>query len=124
MKNQRLKNDILLVLTLLVVAGAIWLITTLTRAPGAYAEVTVNGETVMTLPLDKDADVVVGDGERSNRLIIESGKAYVTEASCPDHLCIKQGEAYRDGETIICLPNKFVVTIVGGEQSGIDAVSR
>ena len=124
MNRKKLKNDILLIAVLLVVAAAVWLAVTLTRTDGAYARVEVDGEIVMTLPLDKDADVVIGEGERTNRLIIKDGAAYVTDASCPDHLCVKQGEARFSGETIVCLPNKFVVTIVGGEDGEIDMVIR
>ena len=122
--KKKLKNDILLIAALLVVATAVWLAVTLTRTDGAYARVGADGEIVMTLPLDKDADVVIGEGERTNRLIIKDGAAYVTDASCPDHLCVRQGRASKSGETIVCLPNKFVVTIIGGEDGEIDMVLR
>ena len=124
MKKKSIKNDIILIATLLVAAGLIWAVITLTRTPGAYVEVTINGESVSRLPLSEDTEAVFGEGKHTNKLVIKSGRASVIEASCPDHLCIKQGEASRDGETIVCLPNKFVVTIIGGEKSNTDFISK
>ena len=116
------KNDILLLLAVLVLAGGFWLARALTRQEGAVAEVTVDGEVVMTLPLSRDTAVVLGNG--TNTLVIESGTARVTEASCPDHVCMDRGTICYDGETIVCLPNKVVITVIGGAPSGLDGVSQ
>lgn len=118
------KNDILLILAVLVLAGGFWLFRTVTREEGARAEVTVDGELLMTLPLSEDTSVVLGEGAHTNTLVIENGTACVSAASCPDHVCMDRGAVRYDGETIVCLPNKLVVTIVGGERSGLDAVAR
>ena len=124
MKKNRIRNDIIIILVLLLAAGCVWLCVKAASAPGAYAEVTINGDSVAQLPLSEDAEIVFGDGEHTNRLVISGGRASVTEASCPDHLCVKQGEASRDGETIVCLPNRFVVTVVGGEKGNADFISK
>ncbi len=56
----------------------------------------------------------------TNMLVIEDGEAFMTEADCPDKLCINQGKIGSKGGSIICLPNKVVVETKGGA----DAVSR
>ena len=33
----------------------------------------------------------------------------MTEADCPDHLCMKQKAVDSTGGTIVCLPNKVVI---------------
>ena len=33
----------------------------------------------------------------------------MTEATCPDHLCMKQHAIDSKGGTIVCLPNKVVI---------------
>ena len=55
--------------------------------------------------------------------MIRDGKADVTEADCPDKLCVLQGKISRSGQTIICLPNKTMVTIKGGK-SEYDGVAQ
>lgn len=117
------KNDVFLIAAVLVIAGAVWLYTFLTRTPGGEAVVSIDGREVMRLPLDEDSVTELGEGEHTNLLVISGGAASVTEASCPDHLCVRQGEARYNGETIVCLPNKLVVAITGGGGPVVDAVA-
>ena len=64
--------------------------------------------------------------QSADYLTIKSGKAYMSEAGCPDKVCVSQGEISRTGESIICLPNRIVVTIEGNNKSedDIDAYVR
>ena len=71
---------------------------------GGRAVVSIAGEDVMTLPLDRDAQVVLGEGDHTNTLVIRDGAAAVTQASCPDQVCVRQGRIQYQGETIVCLP--------------------
>lgn len=121
---KRHRNDILLIAALLALSAGLWAYSLATRQAGGYAVVTIDGETVMELPLNADTSVVLGRGEHSNTLVIEDGRAYISQATCPDHICIRQGRISYDGQTIVCLPNKLVVTIRGGESPGTDAVSQ
>ena len=118
------RNDILLIAALLAVSVGIWVYSLVTRQEGGYALVSIDGETVLELPLNIDACVVLGDGAHTNTLVIENGRAHISQASCPDHICIRQGEICYDGQTIVCLPNKLVITIRGGTATDIDAVSQ
>lgn len=118
------KNDILLILLVLAVAAALLVYRAASRENGSSVEVTVDGALLMTLPLDKDASVVIGEGDHTNTLVIRDGEASVTAASCPDHVCVKRGAIRYDGETLVCLPNRMVVTVVNGEDSGMDIISQ
>ncbi len=115
------KWDIVLVLVLLIVAGAAFGIREVFTTPGAEAVVTMNGEEIMRLPLDEDCEVLLGEGDHTNLLVIKDGKAAVTEATCPDKVCVHTGKIYESGQTIVCLPHRLVVSIEGGE-SETDAV--
>lgn len=117
------KNDILLVLALLILGGGLWLYTTVTRETGAEVVVSVDGTELCRLPLSEDAEFLIGGGEQQNLLVISGGEAHIAEASCPDHVCVKSGGVSFSGQTIVCLPNKVVVSIAGGADSGIDGVS-
>ena len=118
LRNHR--NDALLIAALLVLGGAVALYLNLTREAGGLAVVQVDGEVLMELPLDKDARIVLGTGEHTNTLVIVDGTAQVVEAGCPDQVCVRQGVVRYEGESIVCLPHKLVVTIQGGESNGVD----
>ena len=113
----------MLIAVVLLAAAVLGIYTLATRSEGGAAVVTIDGEEVMRLPLDEDAQIVLGEGGHTNTLVIENGKVRMTQASCPDHVCIKQGEICYDGEMIVCLPNMTVVTVEGGEGRGVDAVA-
>ena len=55
---------------------------------------------------------------------IKDGYVTMTEADCPDHLCMKQKRISKTGGTIVCLPNRVVLEIVSRESSeGPDVVA-
>lgn len=82
--------------------------------PAVYAEVSVDGKVVETLDLNVDQELTIeGYNGGTNHLIIKNKEAYVTEASCPDKVCIHQGKIHNSTEMIVCLPNRFSVRIVG-----------
>ena len=58
----------------------------------------------------------------TNTLVIENGMAYVTDADCPDQVCIRMGKISKTGENIVCLPHKLVIQVEGdvGQESEYD----
>lgn len=56
-----------------------------------------------------------------NKLEIDCGKIRMLDASCEDKIDVKMGTIEKVNETIICLPNRVLVTIQG--QSEVDMVS-
>ena len=56
-------------------------------------------------------------------ITVQDGQVFVSGASCPDKLCMAQGHKSHGGETIVCLPNKLVVSVVGGDGGQTDAVA-
>ena len=58
-----------------------------------------------------------------NLIVIADGVCRVTQADCPDGICVLHGGIRRPGEAIICLPHHLVVEITGGENGQIDAVT-
>ncbi len=75
---------------------------------GAVAVVTVDGEERYRCSLFMEKEIVIEDG---NTLVIKDGMADMIFADCPDQICVKHEPISNVGETIICLPNKVVVTI-------------
>ena len=50
--------------------------------------------------------------------VCKDGKIAVTEASCPDHYCMKRGFC-NSGTEIVCLPNRLVIQFLDAQE--IDA---
>ena len=44
-----------------------------------------------------------------NTISVEQGRICITEASCPDHVCINTGWISDGAIPIVCLPNKLVI---------------
>ena len=114
------RNDLILILLPLLAAGLLFLLLR-PGGGGQYVLVTVDGQEVGCYPLGEDRTVTIGE-EDYNILEIRDGAAAVTDANCGDHTCVRTGEIRRAGETIICLPHRLVVKIIGGGET-VDAVS-
>lgn len=123
----RLKRDIILVLVMLAVAMmALLIINYGVKKKGTYAVVKVDGQELYKLELDKDTIVdVAGYQGGLNRIEVKAGKVSMTEADCPDELCVKTGKISRTGETIVCLPHRVVIEIKSTQGGNtIDSVVR
>lgn len=92
---------------------------------GQYVQVEIDGKIVDTIKLDEDFEKEYKNGEDSNKLEIKDGKATMISANCPDGICVNHKPIYRNGESIICLPHKMVVTVTGDSPTDdeIDAVA-
>lgn len=125
MEKKKIKRDIMLIATLIIVCAAAFLIiNSVVKKDGITAVVKVDGNIVYMLPLDKNASVTVeGYQGGSNTVVIENGTVYMKDADCPDKLCEKTGKISKNGETIVCLPHRVVVEIQGGE-GNVDSLVR
>ena len=53
---------------------------------------------------------------------IKNNKVRVIENTCPNKICIAQGEISREGAVIVCIPNKLLVEIKS-ERTAYDSLS-
>ena len=121
MEKSKLRYDLILIAVCLFVSLALFIVITLTKKPGEAVVVTVAGEEYATYPLNEEREVVIETENGRNVLTIKDGYADITEATCPDGLCERQRKINKSGETLVCLPNKVTVTVIGGE-NGVDFV--
>ena len=118
------KSDILLVIIVLSIAICIlFFLHYFYYKEGTEVLVTVDGVEYGSYSLQKNETIQIND---CNVLKIDNGKADMISADCPDKLCVKQKPISRVGESIICLPNKVVVSILGDSKcevhSNIDVI--
>lgn len=111
-KKLRIRNDLILAAVLVCAALSVWTVLSLTRSKGEYAVVQMDGRTIVSYPLNEDAEVELRteDGH-VNMLVISNGCADVIDADCPDRLCVKQKPISKIGQTIVCLPHKLIICI-------------
>ncbi len=118
--KKKWRRDLLLIAALLLLAGALLLWQRHSRSEGRQAVVYVNGERIGAYPLSKDVRIRLGDGESYNVLVIENGAADMTDASCPDRICVNMHPIRYVGETITCLPHKTMIRIEGEGEAEVD----
>lgn len=121
------RNDMVLIALLLAVTLGLFVFQAFQGEKGSRVIIRQDGQILYELSLlenrtGKDALRLESDGGY-NLLVIEDGKAYILEADCPDKLCVKQRAVSRQGESLICLPHRLVITVESEEESGIDAVT-
>lgn len=109
--NRKIKNDIIFISAIISLCIFVGLAFYFFRADGDSVTVSVDGELYGEFALGEDRTVqIVSDGGY-NVLVIEGGYAYVESASCPDGICAAHKPISREGESIVCLPNKVVITV-------------
>lgn len=114
------KNDIKLVVILGIIIVGIFIFINVTKEDGSMAEVYYEDEKVLTIDLNIDSEYTV-DGELGNVVLeVKDKKIRVKEENSPLNICSKEGFIGDSSRTLICLPNKIIVKIVG--ESEIDGV--
>ena len=122
---KRVRNDCILILIIILLAGGFWLIQYLNAVQKeAVLQIYQNGELIGEYELSQTQTIpVTGIDDSYNLVLIEDGMLRVTDADCPDQLCMKQRSISRNGESIICLPHKLVLQIHAKEEGPLDAVT-
>lgn len=118
------RNDKILIVVLLVIALSFsFLYQYFVKEEGSRAVITVDGKEYMTLSLQENTEIMIeGTNGGTNHLLVKNGTVEMVEATCPDLVCVHQRAICYNGESIICLPNKVIIEIVGGEENEVDAV--
>ena len=124
-ESKRLRrNDIIFIAALLAVIAIAGACLYLFRGEGNTVSVSVDGKVIASYPLNVDrVEDIHTDHDGLNRLVIQDGKAWVETASCPDGICAAHKPIHREGESIVCLPNKVVITVgTTNSDDGLDVV--
>ena len=115
------KRDAVIIAVFLLVA-VIGLVAVKAFAPSgniSYADIYVDDKLYEAVPLDKDAVITVDQGDgKVNYVEVKNGAIFMADSTCPDHLCVTQGEMSPENyekrpmlNWIICLPNRVTVEL-------------
>lgn len=121
------KVKLTLGLLLLVAAACCAVLLLRPREPGAVAVVKLDGVVVREIDLTSLTGPVTftveGEDGLWNTITAEPGRIRVESAACPDQVCVHQGWISDSTVPIVCLPNRLVIELSGGEAQ-LDAVAK
>ncbi len=101
------KGDIIIIAS---VAGAILALILIFLFCGTKGEMVVirqNDNIVGSFPISQNEEIALG----TNTIKIQNGEVEVVWADCKNQLCKKHSAISKKGESIVCLPNKVIITI-------------
>ena len=118
------KSDIIIILCFLLIAGLVFCALKFLSPQGNTVRIEVDSKTAAVFSVDENKTYSVKkNGKVTNIVEIKNGKVSVIAADCPDKICVKHRDINKSGESIICLPNKVVVSIEG-EKTEVDGVAK
>lgn len=90
---------------------------------GQTVRIEMDGKPVYILPIDRNNSVSVEGPMGKTQIEIKDHKVRITESPCNNKLCVHQG--WTQQGTIICLPNRIIVTIEGQprQRGTVDAIT-
>jgi len=117
---------LLLIGALVLVSLGAMLVVTLLQQEGDRVLIYQHGELIHTLPLDQDQSLrIEGAHGLYNLVTIQDGEVWVSEASCPDQVCVRHGPTHDTADPIVCLPNELVVQVIrADEDDPLDKVTQ
>lgn len=124
--GRKFRNDLIFIIAILAVVAVGAAVLFLLRGEGSAVRVEVDGTVMGTYPLsvDREVEIITGEnGEELNLLVIKDGKAIISTATCPDGICAAHKPISREGESIVCLPHKVVITVIGGSGEEPDVIA-
>lgn len=112
----KIRNDIILIIIvfLLVLSSFIfWFIKGQNEPNKLYVNIYYDDKLLYSTPLDENNEYKINGKVGEVHIVIKDGYVAVTDADCPNHICVNEGKKNRNNETITCLPN-LVYVIIGG----------
>ena len=108
-----------------VLAFLSWLLLT-DRREGTVVEVMQDGVVLREIDLsavrEEYSFEVKWPGGGSNTVLVQPGRICVSEADCPDKICLAQGWLSDQATPIVCLPHRLVIEVKSAGQ--LDATAR
>lgn len=122
------KGDFILIVLIAVLAAGSWLYINSLKSDQVVAQVLQDGVVIQEIDLstvEKPFQVRVEDGQGGYNIIaVERGRVRVIEANCPEQVDVLQGWISKPHQSLVCLPHRLVVKIVGQEKSDVDGIVR
>ncbi len=106
------KSDIILFIIIIALGIMAMIFIKHNGKSGHKVQISIDGQLVEQLSINEETTYKVDTEQGENIVIIENGQVQVSEADCPDKICVNHSPIKNVGEVIICLPHKLVVEVV------------
>ena len=114
MDKKELRNDIILIASLLLVAIiSLILILSSRQKNVTTAKIYVQDELRLTVDLSKDEQYIIEGTKGNLKVETKDGAIAVTESNCPHQDCVKMGFVSTSNRPIICAYNATYIVIEG-----------
>lgn len=114
-------GDILIILTVLLLSIISFLFTFhYNKYTPTMVEIYLNGELIQTSPLSINSTILIED-KFSNTIIIENNHVKVINSTCPDGVCENFGYINSHWQSIVCAPNKLVITVTNDSNDSVNS---
>jgi hypothetical protein len=90
---------------------------------GSVVLIQVDGTTVHKTSLRETHIIAVHGTHGQLTVEIREGRVAITQAQCPNHICVKTGWRSHSGEIIVCVPNNTVVLITASRENQVRATT-
>lgn len=113
-KSKRVKlGDLIIILILLVISiiPFYFLLSPMRESNNIIAVIKVDNKQVKKLSLNHDIVWKYQHGNKLNVVKVKNHKIRMIDANCKDQICVKDGWKSKIGDTIVCLPHKFLVEL-------------
>ncbi len=94
---------------------------------GTTVEIVQNGEVIREIDLSRVAEeysfvIESADGGK-NVVTVQPGRICVSDADCPDRICVERGWLTDEAAPIVCMPHKLMIRVKTGT-ADVDAVAQ
>lgn len=117
------KLEIGIVAALLLVCGAWGAALYLPRPGDPVAVLSVDGQTLRVVDLDRAEDGVFSIRPETGRAVefeIQNGAIRFLSSDCPDQVCVHAGWVARPGERAVCMPNRTALVCYARKEAPAD----
>lgn len=122
MKIRKMKREIKFIIGILITAAILGLLCiVIQQKDGAVLRITVDQVEYGVYSLDENKTIRIGN---TNVCIIEDGKVSMIEGECPDQICVHSEPIHKNGQSIICMPNKVVLMIDSETAGDVDIMAE
>ncbi len=111
------KRDIILIIIVgIVILQGLILNKIFNSGRGNKIEIFVDNKLYREYPITANEKIKIKTKNGVNEISIHDKVVEMTHSNCPDKVCVNTGKISKPGQSIVCLPHRINIKIVGDEK--------